>query len=69
MNSFFQGEISEVRIWNRLLNDAEVAELYSSDVVPTGLVAEYLLKQDIAPDSAGNHDGIIFTPVWIPQAG
>ncbi len=70
LNSFFQGEIREVRVWNRLLTDAEIASLYTSDVVPlSGLVAEYLLTQDIAPDSAQGHSGIIHAPVWISQAG
>ncbi len=68
LKSFFHGEIRDVRIWNRMLTDAEVAELHDSDVVPTtGLVAEYLLTRDIAPDRAGGHDGIIHAPVWIPQ--
>ncbi len=70
LNSFFQGEIRQVRIWNRLLTDAEIADLYTSDIVPlNGLVAEYLLTQDIAPDSAQNHSGIIHAPVWISQTG
>ncbi len=70
LNSFFQGTIREVRIWNRLLTDAEIATLYNAAVVPgDGLVAEYLLTQDVARDSADGHDGIIFIPVWIPQQG
>ncbi len=68
LNSFFEGEIRAVRIWNRLLTDTEVAGLYSADVVPTtGLVAEYLLNRDVVCDSAGAHDGTIFAPFWIPQ--
>jgi hypothetical protein len=68
LKTFFEGEIRTVRVWNRLLTDAEVADLHSADVVPnTGLVAEYLLNRDIACDSTGNHDGTIFGPVWIPQ--
>ncbi len=67
LNSFFQGEISEVRVWNRLLTDAEVADLFNADGVPgDGLVAEYLLTQDIAPDLAGDHSGIIHSPTWVP---
>jgi hypothetical protein len=42
--------------------------LYASDTVPQdGLVAEYLLTQDIAPDNAGHHDGAINGGVWTPQ--
>jgi hypothetical protein len=29
------------------------------------LIAEYLLTQDIAPDSAGSHPGAIYAPTWI----
>jgi len=57
-----------VRIWNRLLTDAEIAELYNADVVPSeGLVAEYLLSGDVAYDSAGNNNGLIISPLWIPS--
>jgi hypothetical protein len=69
-NSYFEGEIREVRVWNRLLTDPEIQALYSLGTVPAGgLVAEYLLTQDIAPDTAGSHTGKIFTPEWIPQQG
>jgi Concanavalin A-like lectin/glucanases superfamily len=66
LNSFFQGKIREVRVWNRLLTDSEVADLYNTNDIPSnGLIAEYLLTQDIAPDSAGSHNGIIYAPTWI----
>lgn len=69
LNSFFQGEIGEVRVWNRLLTDAEVAGLFNAGVVPSDrLVAEYLLTQDIAPDSAGGHTGVIHSPTWLPAS-
>jgi hypothetical protein len=65
-NSFFKGQIYEVRFWNRCLTDNEIANLFSTGIVSTnGLVAEYLLTQDIAPDSAGDHNGIIHSPIWI----
>jgi hypothetical protein len=67
LNSFFAGEIRAIRIWNRLLTDAEITDLYNADVVPSGgLVAEYLLSGDIAYDSAGNNNGLIVSPIWIP---
>ncbi|MFN8475259.1 MAG: LamG domain-containing protein [Anaerolineae bacterium] len=70
LNSFFQGEISEVRLWNRLLSDSEVADLFNAGIAPAqGLVAEYLLTQDIAPDSAGRHNGVIHAPSWLPDTG
>lgn len=51
------------------LQDAEIAALYRSDSVPQdGLVAEYLLTQDVVPDIAGAHDGIIYQATWIPKA-
>lgn len=67
LNSFFQGEISEVRLWNRVLTDGEIADLFDAgDIPPDGLIAEYLLTQDIAPDLAGDHSGIIHSPTWVP---
>lgn len=67
-HSYFQGEIREVRLWNRVLTEAEVADLFGSGSVPQqGLVAEYLLTQDIAPDTAGDHDGFISGASWIAQ--
>jgi hypothetical protein len=64
-HSFFEGQIYEVRFWNCCLTDNEIANLFSSNLVPTnGLVAEYLLTQDIAPDSIGDHNGIIHAASW-----
>jgi hypothetical protein len=57
-----------MRFWNRCLTDNEIANLFSTGIVSTnGLVAEYLLTQDISPDSVGDHNGIIHTPVWISK--
>ncbi len=69
-NSFFEGEIREVRCWNRLLTAAEVTKPYASDSVPQeGLVAEFLLTQDIAVDTTADHDGIISGATWISATG
>lgn len=69
-NSYFDGQIREVRLWNRVLSAAEVNALYDSGTVPTaGLVAEYLLTQDIAQDTADSHNGIISAGTWILQNG
>src|SRR5271166_5777563 len=69
-NSYFEGEICEVRVWNRTLTASEVASLFGSDAVPrTGLVAEYLLTQDVALDSAGSHNGSIQAAVWVGATG
>ncbi len=65
LHSFFQGAIRNVRLWNRLLTTTEIQNLYAADAVPQeGLVAEYLLTQDVAPDTAGGHDGTIFGGTW-----
>ena len=67
LNSFFAGEIHGVRIWSRLLTDTGIAALYNARSVPSeGLVAEYPLSGDVAYDSAGNHNGFIVSPIWIP---
>ncbi len=65
LHSFFQGAIRNVRLWNRLLTPTEIQNLYAANVVPQeGLVAEYLLTQDVAQDTAGGHDGTIFGGTW-----
>src|SRR5919202_734727 len=51
--SFFQGAIREVRLWDRALTADEVSTLYAGRVPAGGLVAAYLLQQDVACDSAG----------------
>ncbi len=67
--SFFQGEIREVRIWNRVLTQAEITGLYSSGIAPrVGLIAEYVLTQDTVLDTADIHDGNIYGACWISQS-
>lgn len=66
--SFFLGAIREVRLWSRALTAAEVGTLYSGSVPEDGLVAEYLLGQDIALDSAGVHNGVIAGASWIASS-
>jgi hypothetical protein len=65
LRSFFQGAIREVRIWNRALSADEVSALYAGSVPQDGLVAAYLLQQDVAVDSAGAHNGGIFGATWV----
>jgi hypothetical protein len=71
LNSFFEGGLSRVRIWNRVLDAAEVSALYRSGVAPAdGLVAEFLLDSDTgatATDTAQGNDGNIFGAVWAVQ--
>jgi hypothetical protein len=70
-HSFFQGGLSRVRIWSRVLQADEVSALYSSDTAPSdGLIAEFLLNADTgttAADTARGNDGIIFGAVWDVQ--
>jgi hypothetical protein len=65
--SFFLGAIREVRIWSRALTAAEVDVLYGGSVPQDGLVAEYLLRQDIALDSTGLCNGFIMGASWVPS--
>jgi Uma2 family endonuclease len=48
-----------------LLADIMKALFNSGTVSNNGLVATYLLTEDIAPDSVGEKDGIIHAPVWV----
>jgi hypothetical protein len=69
LNSFLEGGLSRVRIWNRVLDaKKEVLDLYSSDRVPSdGLVAEFLLNAETgttATDTAQGNDGVIVGAVW-----
>jgi hypothetical protein len=65
-NSFFLGAIRAVRVWNRALTASEVALVYTNTIPQDGLVAEYRLEYDIAPDSVGLHDGQIVGGTWTP---
>jgi Concanavalin A-like lectin/glucanases superfamily len=51
-NSYFKGSICDVRIWNRTLSAVEISNLYKGTIPQSGLVAEFLLQQSIAIDSA-----------------
>jgi hypothetical protein len=46
----FLGAIRGVRFWNRALTASEVQMVSTNVIPPDGLVAEYLLEQDVAPD-------------------
>ncbi|HET8564524.1 MAG TPA: LamG domain-containing protein [Candidatus Binatia bacterium] len=61
--SYFLGAIGEVRIWNTALSDNEVYNLYHFNIVPDGVVAEWLLTEETgttAIDTIGGHNGNIF---------
>jgi Concanavalin A-like lectin/glucanases superfamily len=63
-NSFFLGAIREVTFWSRALTAAEVQSVFTGTVPQTGLVAEYQLEQDLAPDITGLHDGQVVGGLW-----
>lgn len=69
LKSFFEGEISHVRIWNRSLTKDEVRRLYQANHVPQqGLAAEFPLDEGqglVVSDSTGNHQGSITAAQWI----
>jgi Concanavalin A-like lectin/glucanases superfamily len=72
LKSFFQGGLSQVRIWNRALRSDEVRRLYrSGDVPQQGLAAEFLLdegKGDVVHDTAGGHQGKVVGARWAKAA-
>jgi hypothetical protein len=71
-NSFFEGGLSKVRMWNRALRSDEVAALSASDIVPADgpagrLVGQWLLNDGsgtVARDSASGRHGTIFGATW-----
>ena len=67
--SFFEGSIREVRVWNRALTADEISDLYSGVVPGRGLVAAYLLDEDVAVDSAESHNGVINGGTWVTASG
>ena len=63
-NSFFLGAIRGVRFWNRVLTASEVQMVFTNVIPSDGLVAEYLLEQDVAPDTTDLHDGQVVGGLW-----
>jgi hypothetical protein len=64
LKSFFLGAIRGVRFWNRALTASEVQMVFTNTIPQDGLVAEYLLELDFAPDTTGLHDGQIVGGLW-----
>jgi hypothetical protein len=65
-NSFFLGAIRGVQLWSRALTASEVQMVFTDIIPQDGLVAEYLLERDVAPDTAGLHNGQIVGGLWSP---
>ena len=66
------GNLSKVRVWNTELTAAQISALYTTNTVPSGLIAEYLLNEgagSIAYDSSGNgNNGTITSGTWTRDA-
>jgi len=70
-NSFFQGGLAQVRIWNRALGPEEIQKVFHGDIPQGGLVAEFPLnegKADIIHDATGRHQGKIIGARWAALA-
>lgn len=67
---WFDGNIDDVRVYNRVLSAAEIAALYSNTSPPVGM---WLLDDGsgtTATDSAGSNNGTLTNgPVWQPSGG
>jgi Concanavalin A-like lectin/glucanases superfamily len=67
LNSFFEGGLSQVRIWNRALRSGEAQKVFHGEIPRSGLVAEFLLdegKGNVVHDTAGGHQGKIVGARW-----
>jgi hypothetical protein len=67
LKSFFQGGLSQVRVWNRALGTEEVQKVLHGDIPQSGLVAEFLFNEghgDTIHDSTGRHQGKIVGARW-----
>ncbi len=70
--SFFQGGISRVRIWGRVLTPAEIRSLHESDVASRDwLVGEFLLNRDTGKEALDtayeNHGKSFGGAAWAVQ--
>jgi hypothetical protein len=54
---YFKGRLDEARFWNRALSATEISNLYCNNIVPSGLVGEWLFDEGsgtTALDTSGN---------------
>ena len=67
LKSFFQGGLSQVRVWNRALGNEEIQKVFHGEIPRSGLAAEFLLnegKGDVVHDTTGRHQGKIVAARW-----
>jgi hypothetical protein len=65
----FRGNIAKMRVWSRVLGDAEVARVYNDTVDRTGLVGEWLMAEGTGTtltDTSGSGNNLTLTngPLW-----
>jgi Concanavalin A-like lectin/glucanases superfamily len=69
-HSYFQGGLSRVRIWQRVIGAAHIRALFASDTLPAPPDAEYLFDADtgaVAVDSAQGNNGTIHSALFVIQ--
>jgi hypothetical protein len=68
VNSFFQGALAQIQVWNLALSDAQITDLYHRGIVPDGRVAQYSLDEgsgSTVSDSVGGHgNGTVVGGTW-----
>jgi hypothetical protein len=65
--NYFEGAIGPVRLWDRALSASEIAALYSSNTVPSDVVASYALTEGQGTtivDSVAANNGTLFNTTW-----
>ncbi|KJJ83381.1 alpha-N-arabinofuranosidase [Candidatus Omnitrophus magneticus] len=60
-NYYFNGDLSDVSVYNRMITNADVLNLYAGNSVSSGLVANWIgtVTGSTLEDTVGNNDGTI----------
>ncbi len=56
---YFNGEMDELRIYNRALSESEISDLYNETDGDAGLIASYPFNGNAADESGNGHDGTV----------
>ena len=59
-DGFFNGLVADVRTYNAILGDSNIADLYNGTNITTNLVGHWLTNNDDVEDKAGTNDGTNF---------